>query len=109
MQHGPSNDNGNKLPRFPESRFELGQVVQTRGVSAEVPLPCALDALLRHARGDWGDLDPEDCQANEDALLHGGRILSAYWLSVDAENEVRVYVITEADRSATTVLLCEEY
>lgn len=110
MQQGPSNEKSNRLPpRFLGARFELGRVAQTRGVANEVPTIEVLIALARHVRGDWGDMDAEDCQANEDALLHGGRVLSAYWLSVDAENQVRVYIITEADRSATTVLLPEEY
>ena len=109
MQHGPSNDKERRPPRIPGARFELGHIVHTRGVEAAVPLPYILEAVLRHAHGDWGELGLEDCQANEDALLHGGRILSAYSLPTAAANEARIYVITEADRSATTVLLCEEY
>ena len=61
--------------------------------------------LDRHARGDWGEVDVEDQQANQDALLHGERLLSAYRTSAG----VRLWVITEADRSATTILLPEEY
>jgi hypothetical protein len=61
-------------------------------------------ALGRHLRGDWGDLGVEDRRANEDALRGGDRILSAYH-----ENGIKFYIITEWDRSATTVLLPEEY
>ena len=61
--------------------------------------------LDRHARGDWGEVDAEDKQANQDALVHGERLLSAYRTSLD----VRIWVITEADRSVTTILLPEEY
>lgn len=61
--------------------------------------------LQRHVRGDWGDLSPADAQANDHALQHGGRLLSAYALA-DAET---LWIITEADRSATTLLLPSDY
>ena len=61
--------------------------------------------LDRHICGDWGEVDAEDQQANQDALVRGERLLSAYRTSLD----VRIWVITEADRSATTILLPEEY
>jgi hypothetical protein len=61
--------------------------------------------LRRHVSGDWGEVDSEDQQANEDALLHGARLLSAYRTS----KNVRIWVITEADRIATTILLPEDY
>jgi hypothetical protein len=64
-----------------------------------------LKLLKRHAHGDWGNLHPDDQRANELALRRDLRILSAYVLST----EERVWVITEADRSATTILLPEEY
>jgi hypothetical protein len=60
--------------------------------------------LARHVRGDWGDLCPEDIQANETALLEGGRRFSAY-----GEGASRFLIITECDRSVTTVLLPEDY
>ena len=88
-------------------RFALGQIVATPG---------ALDALMdagqdpmafvaRHQSGDWGELDAEDTQENEYSVQHGFRLLSAYTLRTG----VRIWVITEADRSATTLLLPEEY
>ncbi|WP_448620067.1 hypothetical protein [Geodermatophilus sp. URMC 65] len=60
--------------------------------------------LLRHVQGDWGDLDEEDKQENEFSVLRHLRILSAYKVG-----EGKLWVITEADRSVTTILLPEEY
>ena len=67
-----------------------------------------LTLLSRHARGDWGDVDAGDARANDAAVCRGGRLISAYVLASTRERP-RVWVITEADRSATTVLLPEEY
>jgi hypothetical protein len=64
-----------------------------------------IDAMDRHARGDWGELDPEDRDRNESALEDGFRLLSLY---SDRHGEP-FWIITEADCSATTVLLPEEY
>lgn len=61
--------------------------------------------MRRHAKGDWGDLDVEDLQANDAALKSGGRLVSSY----RTESGTKFWIITEADRSATTVLLPEEY
>jgi hypothetical protein len=61
--------------------------------------------MARHVSGDWGELDDEDKQSNEEALKDGSRLLSAY---LD-RNNVKFWIITEADRSATTVLLPEDY
>lgn len=93
-------------------KFTLGQVVATPG---------ALDALQRcnvnpsslldrHICGDWGIVDDEDKQANEDALKYGTRIVSAYYLP----DETKIWIITEAAdargyRMSTTILLPEEY
>ena len=60
---------------------------------------------LRHRRGDWGDLKDEDKEENEASLREGFRILSAYV----SETGIRFWIITEADRSSTCVLLPEEY
>lgn len=88
-------------------RFPLGQLVATPGVMDA--LNHANNELLqmvrRHRVGDWGDLCDEDRQANEEALLYGSRLLSAYHT---ASGE-KVWIITEADRSYTTVLLPSEY
>ena len=84
----------------------LGRVVATPGAlealsdAGEHPL----SYIARHAAGDWGDLCAFDLRENERSLRHGYRVLSSY-----AEGEGRVWVITEADRSVTTILLPEEY
>ena len=89
------------------AKFPLGQVVATPGVlralteSGESPTTF----LERHVRGDWGDVDAEDSQANDEALVNGGRLLSAY-KTLKGE---RIWIISEADRSSTCVLLPEEY
>ena len=113
----PNNESPNSQQRESElglinSRFVLGQLAMTKGVANEVSSETVLSVLQRHARGDWGDLDDEDKKENENAVRTGeGRILSAYWVqsAVANDGEVRVYVITESDRSVTTVLLTDEY
>ena len=65
------------------------------------------DLLERHSKGDWGDVCEDDKQSNETALLKGYRLLSAYY--IDATESEKVWIITEADRSTTTILLPEEY
>lgn len=60
-----------------------------------------------HASGNWGDVCDEDWESNNEALRTGDRLLSAYWLD-DAHTE-KIWIITEADRSATTILFPEEY
>ena len=86
--------------------FALGKTVATRGALETMQRldvsPLAL--LSRHQRGDWGNLDKEDKVTNDQALTHGDRIFSAYQLET-----AKFWVITEADRSATTILLPEEY
>ena len=91
----------------PKPLFRLGQIVGTPGaldaLSEAEHEP--IDLLLRHVTGDWGDLDDEDKKENELSVREGFRILSAYHI----ETGVKVWVITEWDRSATTILLPEEY
>jgi hypothetical protein len=65
----------------------------------------AAEILCRHQAGDWGELSEDDCQLNNEALRHGERILSAYRLATGT----RLWVITEADRTSTCILLPEEY
>lgn len=77
----------------------------TRGVLNTIPLIEVADALSRHKKGDWGDVSMEDWLSNNYALSHGERLLSSY-RTVEG---VKFWIITEADRSATTVLLPEEY
>ena len=92
-----------------EAKFRLGQVVVTRGVNDKVAddeefAKLVLDSLKRHVNGDWGDLCEEDRKENELSVKQGFRILSAYRC-----NEEKIWIITEADRSATTILFPEEY
>jgi hypothetical protein len=82
----------------------LGQTVITGNASLRLTTEEVLTALRRHASGDWGDLCPEDALANDEALHQAGRLLSAY-----GHGDHRFWIITEADRSVTTVLLPEDY
>jgi hypothetical protein len=87
-------------------RFRLGSLYATPGVLRVADTahgsPAAL--LARHMLGDWGEVDAEDWATNDAAVAYGGRILSAYIVAGQ-----RVWVITEAGRHATTVLLASEY
>jgi len=87
--------------------FACGRIVATPGAMEKLSPEDMIAALERHGRGDWGDVDAEDKEANDMALLDGGRLLSVYPLSGDSTE--KFWIITEADRSATTVLLPEEY
>jgi hypothetical protein len=88
-------------------RFPLGRVGATPGALRALEragqLPAAF--LDRHAEGDWGDVPEEDKQETEFAVEHGFRILSAYTTSAGET----LWIITEADRSSTTLLLPSEY
>ena len=85
--------------------FPLGQVVATANASLRLSTEEVLTALARHASGDWGDLCPEDRRLNDQALREGTRLLSAY----RTVKGVKLWVITEADRSVTTILTPDEY
>jgi len=87
--------------------FQLGQLVATPAVlkAIEEAGDSLVGYLNRHITGDWGELDEHDRKENDLALQHDLRILSAYTLS----SGVRIWIITEADRSSTCVLLPEEY
>ena len=75
-------------------RFPLGRLVITRNAAGRLTPEEIADGIARHARGDWGDLSPEDADANELALREDFRLLSAY-----GRGDRRFWVITEADRS----------
>ena len=88
------------------TRLPLGHVVATPG-ALDVARTHGLDVLSllhRHRDGDWGAVSDHDARANDHAVEHGARVLSAYETAGG-----RLWVITEADRSATTVLLPSEY
>jgi hypothetical protein len=86
-------------------RVKLGTTVITRGANEALNPEDVLHAMARHERCDWGEVCEEDRRANDEALVEGTRLLSAY----RDGNGTRFWVITEADRSATTVLLPDEY
>lgn len=87
--------------------IELGRTVATPGALAALEEAGQIPAefLSRHELGDWGEVGPEDWAENELSVREGFRILSVYRLNTS----VKIWIITEADRSATTILLPEEY
>jgi hypothetical protein len=88
-------------------KFSPGEIVATPG-ALDAMNDCEdtpLHYLDRHLRGDWGDVDADDKRANDHALTHGGRLLSSYKL----KDETKIWIITEADRSSTCILLPSEY
>jgi hypothetical protein len=86
-------------------KFPFGQVVMTTNAMQTLRDDEVGTALADHMHGDWGDVCPEDRAANERALANGGRLFSVY----HDGSGVKFWIITEADRSATTVLLPEDY
>ncbi len=88
-------------------KFELGQTVATPGALDAMAIAGHIppEFLLRHKHGDWGELPEEDVRENERALRYGSRLFSAY----ATRTGEKLWVITEWDRSATTLLLPEEY
>jgi hypothetical protein len=88
-----------------ERLFSIGKLVMTRGVAAEeFTMDELLDLIRRHVTGDFGEINEEDRQENLLSIEKGFRILSAYTV-----NGTRLWVISEADRSATTILYPSEY
>src|SRR5690554_5200073 len=94
------------------AKFDLGQLLSTRGALKvlEQAGQSPSEFVSRHAAGDWGEVDREDAQANEDALITGARLLSAY----QTTDGTRIWIITEAAdeqgrRTATTIFLPSEY
>ena len=89
------------------ARFPLGAVVATPGAleALETAGQSPAEFLSRHAAGDWGEIGSEDSRANDEAVANGERLLSAYRTKAGE----KIWIITEADRSATTILLPSEY
>jgi hypothetical protein len=90
--------------------FDLGQIVMTIGAreafeAAQNHPDNPANYLVCHAAGDWGDVCADDAKENDYSLLHNLRILSSYRL----KDQTKIWIITEADRSVTTILLPEEY
>ena len=86
--------------------FPLGQIVATPGALALLDRVAvnAASLIQRHQSGDWGNVPPEGAEENERSVVNGNRILSSYTVLGD-----RLWIITEADRSSTTLLLPDEY
>jgi hypothetical protein len=96
-----------RMTGYSAPRFSPGRILMTAGI-AELfgdRMEVIVDLLLRHLTGDWGGLCAEDRALNERALATGSRLLSSYMVS----EQVKVWIITEADRGTTTVLLASEY
>ena len=109
MNHAQhSTCNKNSIPsHLKPPLFLMGRVVATPGALAVFQQhedSSIHQCLENHGLGDWGELCSEDIQANDSALATGGRILSSYHVG-----ENKIWIITEGDRSATTVLLPQEY
>jgi hypothetical protein len=86
------------------AKFQPGRLVATPGALDEIPSDGIAIALKRHLNGDWGDVCADDWKANDQALKSDLRLLSVYHC-----RGVKFYIITECDRSVTTILLPEEY
>lgn len=85
-------------------KFNLGKIVVTQGVADLIPPDIQLSSLLKHCVCKWGAVSNEDKIANDNAVKNGERILSAYFYK-----DIKFWIITEADRSTTTILLPDEY
>ena len=90
-----------------QPKFPLGHLVATPGALEALEQSGQSPAMFlnRHVVGDWGNVDDEDKQANDQALIEGSRIMSAYQLG----DGTKIWIITEADRSSTCLLLPSEY
>jgi hypothetical protein len=94
-----------KADTIPVAVFRLGRIIATPNARQSITQDDILLGIQRHQAGDWGNLTDDNRAANDRALAQGGRILSAY----QATNGTKYWLITEADRSRTTILLPEDY
>ena len=85
--------------------FSLGRILITSRAYDALERADIAEAMGRHAHGDWGELKPDDIKQNDLALREGGKLVSAY----HDRRDTKFYIITEADRSGTTVLLPSDY
>lgn len=85
--------------------FSLGRIVITQHAARRLPEADVLAAICRHARADWGDVCPDDRVASDCALAFGDQLLSVYHTA----DRTKFWIITEWDRSVTTILLPEDY
>jgi hypothetical protein len=86
-------------------KFELGKTVITANAKNVLNMPCVNKALNRYIFGDWGDVCDEDARTNDVAVKNGERILGSY----TDKFKQKFWIMTEADRSYTTVLMPEDY
>jgi len=93
------------LTTDPTPRFRVGRLLITPAAAQSIPADEATRALRRHAAGDWGNVDSEDWAANDVALRNGTRLVSSYL----TQDKTVFWIITEADRSVTTILLPSDY
>ena len=107
IRHNGGSGTGDSAEPQKKALFKLGQVVATPGAleALEEAGQKPAEFLYRHVTGDWDNLDPYDRQANEQAVKQGLRVFSAY----QTNQGVKIWVITEWDRSVTTLLLPSEY
>jgi hypothetical protein len=101
----PTMESRSFLPPMIIAKFRLGRLCATPNAKDNIPNPEILAALVRHVGGDWGDVDEHDRKENELSLREGFRLFSVY----RSAQGTKFWVITEADRSVTTVLLPEDY
>ncbi len=94
------------MQRQKQPKFSPGQIVITTNALHALSNEDVQTALARHLQGDWGDCDPEDAEENELSLKEEFRLFSVYHTT---EENRKFWIITEQDRSATTVLLPEDY
>jgi len=94
-----------KAENVPIALFRLGQIVATPNALSKLTQADVLRGLQRHQAGDWGDVDDPDREANNRALTEGNRLFSVY----HSATGLKFWIITEADRSTTTVLMPEDY
>jgi hypothetical protein len=93
------------LESLPMAKFRLGQIVSTPNALSQLTQGDILTGIQRHQAGDWGEVDAHDRAANDRALRDDTRLFSVYRSAAG----IRFWIITEADRSSTTILLPEDY
>ncbi len=86
-------------------RFRMGRLIITSGAAEALSSDDVLDALARHLSGDWGNVGEADWEYNDEALKRRSQILSSY----QAHDGTRFWILTEHDRSVTTILTSEQY
>lgn len=91
--------------KMPVALFRLGKIVATPNALSKLSQDDVLRGIQRHQSTDWGDVDAHDREANDRALTDGTRLFSVY----HSASGLKFWIITEADRSSTCVLMPEDY